>query len=282
MKNILSNLNAHPRDSNICFYARGHKYEITTDPLSKYTSVTTWNHQHFPKFNADAVIDNIFKSKGWGPSHKYWKMTPEQIKASWKQNGESVSSAGTDLHEQIELFMNNSLLTTPYCHSDLFHHYHQLFINGTNNIPQSIEWAYFLKFVEDHSHLIPYRTEWMIYDEDLKLAGSIDMVYELPDGTLAIYDWKRAKEITLTNSWNQFATNKLICHLPDTNYWHYCLQLNTYKTILERKYNKIVSKLCLVRLHPNSSDNSYELFDLPFLTNELTLLIQQRMNELNL
>jgi hypothetical protein len=281
MKTILSEINKHTRDNNIRFYAKGHKYEITTDTTSKYTSVTTWNHQHFPKFNADAVIENIFKSKGWGPSHKYWNMSAEQIKASWKQNGDSVSSAGTDLHEQIELFMNNSQLTPPYSHSDLFQHYYNLSINNSNSFPQSIEWAYFLKFIEDHPLLKPYRTEWMIYDEDLKLAGSIDMVYELPDGTLAIYDWKRAKEISKINNWNQYATNRLICHIPDTNYWHYCLQLNTYKFILERKYNKKVSKLCLVRLHPTSTENSYELIDLPILTTELSLLAEQRLLDIN-
>jgi nucleoside-diphosphate-sugar epimerase len=41
--------------------------------------------------------------------------------------------------------------------------------------------------------------EWMIFDEDLKLAGSIDMVYENPDGTLSIYDWKRSKDISKIN-----------------------------------------------------------------------------------
>jgi hypothetical protein len=40
--------------------------------------------------------------------------------------------------------------------------------------------------VKDTSHLKPYRTEWTIYDEELKIAGSIDMVYEKPNGTLAI------------------------------------------------------------------------------------------------
>ena len=30
--------------------------------------------------------------------------------------------------------------------------------------------------------------------------------------------------------------NQCINHLPDTNFWHYSLQLNTYKAILEDKY----------------------------------------------
>ena len=229
MKPVLANNNKHIRDNLIKFYARGHKYEILSDPGTKYTSVTTWNHQHFPKFDADAIIANIFKSKSWGPGHKYWNMTTEQIKASWKSNGDAVSGAGTNLHERIEHFMNDDRFSFNYTHEDLYDDYKY----GVKDFQTDcLEWQYFIQFVRDHPLLKPYRTEWMIFDEDLKIAGSIDMVYENPDGTLAIYDWKRSKEISKFNNWKQFATNPLISHLHDTNFWHYALQLNNYKAII--------------------------------------------------
>ena len=273
---ILQTRFSHPRDQFIKFYNRGHKYEIVTDPKSKYTSVTTWNHTHFPKFDADAIIQNIFKSKSWGPEHKYWGQTAEQIKASWKSNGEAVSGAGTNLHEQIECFMNDKRLEFEYTQTDLYENYKSEFMD---KMDEQKDWEYFINFVKDHPELKPYRTEWMIYDEDLKLAGSIDMVYENTDGTLSIYDWKRSKEITKTNNWNKFAINPLIEHLPDTNFWHYSLQLNTYKAILERKYGKEVTKLCLVRLHPNAEQESYELLEVPILTKEIYDLFEEREKE---
>ena len=276
IQHILQSNFSHPRDKFIKFYSRGHKYEITTDPKSKYTSVTTWNHKHFPKFDPDAVIQNIFKSKGWGPDHKYWGMTAEQIKESWKSNGEAVSGAGTDLHERIECFMNDNRFNFQYTQKELYEIYRSELKDKTN---EQIEWEYFIQFVKDHPDLKPYRTEWMIYDEDLKLAGSIDMVYENSDGTLSIYDWKRSKEITKSNSWNKFAINPLIDHLPDTNFWHYSLQLNTYKAILERKYEKEVTELFLVRLHPNAECQSYELLEVPILTKEICDLFEEREKE---
>lgn len=275
--NVLKERHSHPRDKFIKFYNRGHKYEIMTDPKSKYTSVTTWNHTHFPKFDADAVIENIFKGKNWGPGHKYWGLTAEQIKSSWKSNGESVAGAGTNLHERIECFMNNNECVTQ---KELYDNY-LVSLNSEQNVEEQVEWNYFIEFVKDHPELKPYRTEWMIYDEDLKLAGSIDMVYENPDGTLSIYDWKRSKEISKINSWNKFSINPLISHLPDTNYWHYALQLNTYKSILERKYGKQVTNLCLVRLHPNNPEQTYELLEVPILTNELNELFLEREKQLN-
>lgn len=271
---VLSERNAHPRDKFVKFHENGHKYEITCDPDSKYTSVTTWNHSHFPKFDADSVIKNMMRGKNWKPGHKYWGMTVEEIKESWNKNKDSVASAGTNMHAKIECFMNClDLKDFDYNHGDLL-----LRELKEHECPQAEEWNYFLKFVEDHKHMKPYRTEWMIFHEDVKLAGSIDMVYENEDGTLEIYDWKRSKDITKINTWNKFATNKIINNLPDSNFWHYALQLNTYRKILEDKYGKKVVKLCLVRLHPDNEDETYELLDVPLLDKEMDLLFQQKRN----
>lgn len=275
---VLERRFAHPRDRQIKFYSKGHKYEISCDPDSKYTSVTTWNYNHFPKFDTNVVIQNIFKSKGWGPDHKYWGQTVEQIKNSWKSNGEVVSGAGTNLHERIENFMNDKRFSFEYTQKELYEIYSG---DYKGKVDEQVEWEYFLHFVRDHPKLKPYRTEWMIFDENLKLAGSIDMVYENPDGTLLIYDWKRSKDISKVNSWNKFAINPLICHMPDSNFWHYALQLNTYKAILERKYDKIVTKLCLVRLHPDNEEKTYELLDVPILTKEIQDLFEEREKEVS-
>ena len=275
---VLQIQHSHPRDEFIKFYNRGHKYEITNDQNSKYTSVTTWNHNHFPKFDSDAIIQNMFKGKSWGPGHKYWGMTAEQIKNSWKTNGDTVSAAGTNLHERIENFMNDTRCCADYTHKDLYDIYKNEY---KEHIDDQVEWEYFLHFVCEHPDLKPYRTEWMIFDEELKLAGSIDMVYENPDGTLTIYDWKRSKDITKINGWKKCAINPLIGHMPDSNFWHYTLQLNTYKSILERKYDKQVTKLCLVRLHPDNEDKTFELIDVPILTTEISQLFEEREKEVS-
>lgn len=263
----------HARDAHIKFFSRFHKYEITTDSQSKYTSVTTWNHSFFAKFNADEVIQSIFNSKKWGPDNKYWGMTAEQIKASWNQNRDKAASSGTSLHARIEAFMNQPCLQETVTHADLYNHYLQT--NTTNTI-EPIEWTYFLQFVQDNPTLRPYRTEWMIYDEDLKMAGSIDMVYLNDDGTLSIYDWKRAKDMVLETTWNKYSTHPLLSDVPDTNFWHYALQLNTYKTILERKYDQQVTHLCLVKLHPENQTNNYELYEVPCMKTKIQALFQER------
>jgi ATP-dependent exoDNAse (exonuclease V) beta subunit len=279
LKPILSNYNSHERDKNLVFDEPTHKYTILTDPDSRYTSVTTINHSHFPHFDADAVIKNMMKGKNWNPENKYWGLTPDQIKAQWAQNASSVSGAGTDLHFNIECFMNQEL-PSGYTHKELLENYEAHLAQGNPSPNVSEEWDFFLQYIKATPSYKPYRTEWMIYHEELKVAGSIDMVYENPDGTLSIYDWKRAKEISKANGFNKYAITKEIDHLPDTNFWHYSLQLNTYKAILQEKYGKVIKDLYLVRLHPNNPRKTFEIIQCANLDKEIADLFQLRKRQL--
>jgi hypothetical protein len=275
--NVLSVRNSHTRDKNIEFFEEEHKYVILTEPHIKYTSVTTWNHTHFPVFDADVIITNMMKGKGWREGHKYWGLSPKQIKAQWNANKDAVAGAGTNLHYDIECFNNDKRFQFEYTNKELYEIY--MCDKQKEHELSPIEWKYFINFVEDFPQLKPYRTEWIIYDEDTKISGSIDMVYENPDGTLSIYDWKRCKNITRINNFNRFALPTQICHLPDSNFWHYALQLNTYKFIIEKNYGKKIADLFLVRLHPDAEENNYELIQLPDLTREISDLFKERIEK---
>ncbi len=119
----------------------------------------------------------------------------------------------------------------------------------------------------------------MVYYEELKLSGSIDMVFENPDGTLQIYDWKRCEEIKHEASFGQYSKTPCISHLPDTNFWHYALQLNVYKTILEHKYGKTVTGLYLVCMHPNNKYKTYQRIQVPVLEKEMEELVKLRLSQ---
>jgi ATP-dependent exoDNAse (exonuclease V) beta subunit len=248
----LANLNPHERDSHILFDEGPHVYTIDGD--SDFMSVTTWNHSHFPHFDADKIITNMMNSKKWSQS-KYFGQTRQEIKAGWNKNGQEASKAGTKMHYDIECFYNDEDVEVE---------------------EDCVEWKYFEKFEEEiGQNLEPYRTEWMIWDKELKFAGSIDMIFRNPDGTLLIYDWKRCKNIKKENRW-QGATTDCISHLPDTNYWHYSLQLNTYKYLLEKNYGEKVVGMYLVCLHPNNANKSYIKIEVPDLGEEIKDLMSLR------
>jgi ATP-dependent exoDNAse (exonuclease V) beta subunit len=251
----LSIINKHERDDFITFEEGPHIYTVNGE-RGTYTSVTTWIHTHFSKFDADSIIDKMMKSKNiLNPQNKYFGLSKDQIKDKWNEKRDFSANAGTNMHYDIECYYND--------------------IEVNND---SIEFQYFKKFVLDYPDLKPYRTEWMIFHEEMHLSGSIDMIFENNDGTIQIYDWKRCENIIHENNFNQYATTPGILHLPDTNYWHYALQLNTYRKILEDKYAKKVTNLCLVCLHPNKE--TYQRIEVPFLDKEMDSLFSQQIQTL--
>ena len=255
---LLSRSNYHARDSHIHFDEGPHIYTIDGD--SSFTSVTTWNHMHFEQFDADLIIKRMMASKKW-PESKYFGMTPDEIKAGWDKNRDESARAGTLMHYDIECYYNNSL------HKDF-------------NWSDTIEGCYFLHFLKDWGYLKPYRTEWTVFHEELKLAGSIDMTFENEDGSLQIYDWKRSKGISKAPNGGKFSTTDCISHLPDSNFWHYSLQLNIYRHILESKYNHRVTGMYLVCLHPDNQNKSYQRIQVADLREEVSELVKYREQQL--
>ena len=260
----LSAKNPHPRDKRITFEPVEHKYTIDADPNTPYTSVTTWNHGHFREFDADGIIKRMMSSRNWKQS-PYYGMTADAIKEAWDTTRDAAAAAGTAMHYNIECHYNGQ----PIPAEDT----------------ESPEFRYFLQFHRDYAaRLRPYRTEWTVFDEAVRISGSIDMVFENldpatgePDGTLSIYDWKRCKEIKkVPFGAKDYSHNPLIAHIPDTNFWHYCLQLNTYKAILERNYGKRVTDLQLVCLHPNNANGSYQCIRVVDLQADIAALFEKR------
>jgi hypothetical protein len=244
----------HERDSHITFDEGPHIYTIDGD--SDYTSVTTFCHSLFEKFDADKIITKMMNSRKWEQS-KYFGMTREEIKAQWSENGRVASEAGTKMHYDIECYYNKI---------------------PTEN--DSVEYGYFKQFVAAFPELIPYRTEWMIYHEELKLAGSVDMVYRDATGNLLIYDWKRCKEIVKVPKFMKYSHHPLVEYIIDSNYWHYCLQLNVYKWILQAKYGATVGDLYLVCLHPNNANGSFQRIKVADLQEEVEALFNDRLKSI--
>ena len=261
----LKRKNPHDRDARITFEPVEHKYFIDGDTNpNAFTSVTTWVHSHFEAFNADAVIDKMMASKSWATNEKYRGKTKDQIKAEWDLNRDLAAAAGTDMHAAIELYYDTQAAAAAAAAEETVSG--DGYAPGAGPFPDTREFGYFLNFASTFAKTLrPYRTEWTVFHEEAGISGSIDMVFENldpvtgnPTGTLSIYDWKRCKEIVRHNPFNKWATTPGLEHVPDTNYWHYCLQLNVYKFILQEKYDKKVTDLYLVCLHPDNSNHDYQ------------------------
>lgn len=251
--NRLQKLNPHERDARIKFHPGPHVYTVdnhTSPETSEYVSVTTWVHSHFEAFDSDAVIDKMMASPYWPCAERYKKYigkTKDEIKAEWETNRDIAAQEGTRMHAAIEAYYNDGMDAVDMSYES------------------RRELDYFKNFdTTFRRSLRPYRTEWTVFHEELKLSGTIDMLFEnvnpvtgKSSGTFSIYDWKRCKEIVQNDAFNKWALTPGMETIPDTNYWHYSLQLNLYKLILTEKYGIRVTGMYIICLHPNNPNCDY-------------------------
>lgn len=251
----LKRKNAHPRDERIRFVEEGHLYYI--DGVSDgWISGTTFVHSWFGSFNAKEIISKMKNGKNWGPQNKYYGMEDAEIMALWDKNRDEAATAGTKMHRNIELDLN-----------------------AVSVDDDSVEFLYYKQFKADHPWLVPYRLEWEIFSEDVRISGSIDAVFQNKQtGKFVLIDWKRSKEIKMENRWQK--AKPPIGHMDDTNFSQYSLQCNLYRTILNTKYDLHVDEMYLVVLHPDNPGQTYQKITVPKMDAELTAILNERKRQM--
>lgn len=216
----LQRTNPDPRRKILRFDADKHEYTIHGRPA---TAVSTLVKEFFPEYDTPYWSARKAFERG---------CTAEEVAVEWAAKALASSTAGTALHLLIEEFYNHGRATST-----------------------SPEFAHFLDFHRQHPHLVPYRTEWQVFHEELMLAGTIDFVARNDDGSLSIFDWKRSHRVV--NAAGQPQLNAYqpaegpLQDLPECAFSHYTLQQNVYKWLLEAKYGCRVRDMHLVVLHPD-------------------------------
>jgi len=256
---LLSQINAHKSDSRIAFRDEGHIYWI--DGSTKdLISATTFIHGFFNEFNTDKTIKNIILNSKHktDKSYVYYMMTYDEIKNKWSTNAQNSSSLGTLMHANIEKFYNDIKVE-----------------DSTEEFKQ------FLCFFNDHKHLTIYRTEWLVFSELFRITGSIDAVFKNSDGTITIGDWKRSKKISMTSFGNKPTFGIIpFDNLHDCNFFHYSLQLNLYRILLETFYDQTVTDMFLVVCHPDNDNNEYIKYPVKRMQREAVNLLKERAKQL--
>lgn len=227
-------------------------------------SVTGLIESFFPEFDSDywsdkKAIERIKIEGGKLTDENIYKVKKD-ILMEWEENRKDAADKGTILHEKIENFYNN--------------------IEDNLDAP---EFTYFKNFIQKYPKLKPYKTEWRIFDSNLSLAGSIDMVYEKDNGDLFLFDWKRSTKIIngaghLIESDYDYGFDEL-SHIADNSYNRYSLQLNLYKYIIESNYGKKISSMNLLILHPHF--HTFFHLQIPDLEKETKFLITAARNTSN-
>lgn len=240
------------QDKDIEFFAKEHIYVYKK--FIQLKAVSDVISMFFRKF--DSISWSRKKALGNGISQRC------QLE-QWDCKGAESREVGTYLHEQIH---KHFIKEDP----DFIYHflYNGEEVHVDKIVDISTEYTYFKKFLNEEN-IIPFRTEWQIFDPVLRIAGTIDFLSR-NDSDFDLYDWKRSDKIDRNATvWN-YGINGLES-VPDTRYYHYCLQLNMYKYILEKNYNIAINKMYLVVLHPVY--NTYQKIEVPTMTNVVNSII---------
>ena len=244
---LLSRLNPHPRDHRLEYDDNGHKY--TVDGHTPHISCTTFTSSFFGPFDRDEAIANIMKCDKYtnDPTYKYYLKPSDEIKNMWK----ATSTDGTDLHGDIEKFLN-----------------------GEKVVNTSKEYGFFQSFHKNHPETKAYRTEWKIFCETVKISGAVDAVYINDDGTFTLYDWKRSPV-----DWGKWKyALEPLQHLHDNKFNKYGLQLNLYRHILERHYGIRIKDMFIIELHPDN--DCYKEIEIPRMEKEMEDILAIRSRDL--
>lgn len=245
----------YEQDQYIDFEPDGHVYtykgEVRLLPVS---SLIAYFFEHF-----DAQAAAMRRWERYG-------IPVEESLAKWKRIGQLASEVGTFVHEQTENYFRDGTFKTDYDFE---------FEGVIERISLEKEKQYFLQFVRDY-HIQPYRQEWPVFDTELNLAGTIDMICREADGEFTIYDWKRSSKVVdaagkpFIEGFNGKRGFNGIT-LPDTSYYHYCLQQNLYRYMLEAHYGIRVKAMNLVVLCPDYP--SYYVAPVPKLDDTIQQII---------
>lgn len=237
----------YAQDDDIDFLPENHVYLFRGE--RRMLPVSSLIAYFFEPFDAQRVAEQ--------QQARYGIPVAESL-AKWKRIGRMAADVGTFVHEQTENYFQNGVFDT-VCHF--------LYDGQTEPVSVERERQQFLHFVSDYQ-IRPYRQEWPVFDADLNVAGTIDMICQNADGTFTIYDWKRSRKVAdaqgrpITQAFGgKTSLNGIV--VPDTAYYHYCIQQNLYRYMLQQHYGISVTELNLVVLCPDYDD--YHVVEVPIM-----------------
>lgn len=186
-----------------------------------------------------------------------------KILEEWDCIGQESKEIGTFLHSQIESYFSENRLL-----SQINFSYKGRYIEKDETISIAKELQYFKEFIKDNP-MTPFRVEWQIFDLKLGIAGTIDCICR-NGNAFDIYDWKRSKKASPSETVWGYGMNGLE-HIPDTRFYHYAVQQNLYRYILETNYGLTINNMYIVVLHHQF--DSYQKYEIPRMDKEIKIII---------
>lgn len=242
--------------NDIYFDEEPHKY---TDSVgTEYTSVTTFIQKYFvPEVDSKLLAEKCSSN----PKKKeYFGKTVKSILKEWDYKKDYSCKLGTEIHAVMEYLWNGKKY---YPKKDIIKNYKEM---SEDYDFREIEAKDI--FNELKKTYVPILNEFIVYDRDWKICGTIDFLcYNKKTKKYAILDWKTSKEFKKDNRFGKL--NAPFNNLDSCNCNEYSLQLSTYKAIVEKHCPDIkIEELTLVQIPAKGT--TPEIYNCKDLSNEIT------------
>lgn len=223
----------------VTYYDEPHKYFIGKQQL---TSVTTVIGKYKQPFDADYWSAKKAEERG---------VSKEQVLAEWDKIKEDACVRGSHLHEYMDHLTHNRVFPIPVV-DDLKVQAH-LFYND---------------FIKKN---VAVRTEFVVCDEELGIAGMIDLLaYNLQKRQFYIIDYKTNKKFSRNNPYQRY--KKPLDHLEECEFNTYSLQTSLYRYIIEKNTGIQLGESYIVWF--NEEEESYHPIHCPYLKNDIENVIK--------
>jgi hypothetical protein len=230
-------------DGKVFFLEEAHKYYHIDDikdnnlvPFSKskykFKSPTGIIGKFHEKFDSMAV------SEAYVVKHML-DITAEELREQWSEKARVASERGSMLHSLGESILDG------WDFGEL------------PELPQVSHLLTALDEIADAGWRLA-KTELLVYNTGFKIAGQADIVLKRPkkdapeEFEYGIFDYKFLKDAVSKKSFFNPRTRQykkmysLFKHLPDTNYYHYSIQLEFYKLLMGSFGDKVITKQLIV------------------------------------
>jgi len=223
------------KEKKISFDEDTHTYNLNGE---KCVSVTQLIKKHTPVFDEDGSITKRCAEKAG--------ITIEEQKRMWEENMNIAAQKGTDTHTYCE----HLTWGIPYPASEE---------SGLETLKTPLN-----DFYDSNN---PLSTEQIVYNEELRIAGTIDLITKENNG-LILYDYKTNKKKITPDNYFQEKLLEPVQHLENNNYHKYALQLSIYRYMLEQ-WGFVVNSCHLIHLRKKE----LEFIKLPYLIDEVKLIL---------
>jgi ATP-dependent exoDNAse (exonuclease V) beta subunit len=229
----------YQRQKAIKFDEETHSYLING---KKFDSVTTYIKGKFPAFvdkekareKVEIVVekhDEIINEDECNKEELKKRFRKHYIE-KWKDD----TKRGRDIHKSIENFLRG----------DVDYEY-----------PEVIEQV---KAFMQIRNLVPFKTECVLYDEDMQIAGTADAIFRVK-GTdnYVLVDWKTSRHVNFPE-WYFRCGQPPFDDVQDCKFTRFSLQLLFYEYMLEKSYGITIT--ASVVFIPDTGGNKWHVYDI--------------------